>query len=195
MTGAPGRLAVAAGGNSALDGGVETPLAGEVLSHHAYQGATNDCGPFCVAMVAGAVRDLSVDALLLAESLNRPARRWPVLRRVPGGATFPWGVVDALREYGISSRWFVRTRPEQLREMLARGHTPMVVLANLRERWGHWVVLLSWDPIRGWGVADPARMGGQRRYLDEEEFTRLWRESFRMVVDIDTAGAIVETST
>jgi len=74
-------------------------------------------------MVLSALTQRRVDGRALARELNRP--RWvgplPFIRRIPNWATFPWGVVDALRQHGLRAEWRWAAPPHLLREGLSRG--------------------------------------------------------------------------
>lgn len=164
-----------------------SPHAAGVVRHHEYQGATNDCGPYCAAMIINALSPYDVVATQLARDLDRPAWRglFPVVRRVPGAATFPWGLVDALTAIGLRAGWRMAATPDRLRLALAANRLPMVVLGGWRPFWGHWVVVLGWDAARGWALGDPGSPDSALRWYPEAKFARQWRALGRTVVEVD----------
>jgi hypothetical protein len=163
---------------------VISPHAAAVLHHHAFQGDTNDCGPCCAAMVMGAASQRVVAAAALARQMDRPVWRgpWPMVRRVPRSATFPWGIVDALAASGIPACWRLGGSVEALRGALLRGHLPLLVIGNWRPFWIHWVILLGWDPRRGWGVADPSIAEAKIEWRCQAQFERWWQAFGRIQV-------------
>ncbi len=164
---------------------VYSPHTEALLKAHRPQGSSNDCGPFTTAMVVEAVCKVPVEAPGLAKRMNRPRRRGllPVIRRVPNWATFPWGVADVLREYGLAARWQLRARQEDLLPRLAAGDILLPVVGEWRPKpWAHISALVSWDAERGWGFADPAMSSPIIRWRSEEEFSRLWNAYFRLLV-------------
>ncbi len=165
-----------------------------VLACHRYQGASNDCGPFCVAMLVEAVGGRSLDPAALARRLDRPRWRglWgllPLVRRIPGFSTFPWGLVDALAAQGLRARWQRGSSAEELRGWLGAGLGVIVLYGEWRPKpWAHYVVLLAHDPVKGWGVADPDRQEAQLRWLPDATFRRRWRAMGRIAVIAGPGG-------
>jgi hypothetical protein len=134
-------------------------------------------------MVIGAASH-AVAASALARQLDRPVWRglWPVVRRVPRSATFPWGIVDALAASGIPARWRLGGSAEALRGALLNGQLPLLVIGGWRPFWIHWVILLGWDPRLGWGVADPSIAEARIEWRREEQFERWWQTFGRIQV-------------
>jgi hypothetical protein len=179
-------------------------LSEPVFAYHQYQGQTNDCGPTCLAIAANAARDENLfHGPDLAQQLNKIAFRWtpfprPVVRRVPGWATFPWGMVDYLREESITARWSVLNPPEKLLNILLEDRLAVVVLGQpLRWKkwqylgWSHYKILYGYTPGRGYVFVDPGRrkMGdtwGQHGlfWQAEEDFLPLWRNMGRILVEV-----------
>lgn len=164
-----------------------SPHADAVLRHHQYQGHSNDCGPYCVAMIVNSAAPRLVAASTVAREAERLGWRGllPVVRRVPGWATFPWGMVDVLRDHGLRASWRALSDENQLRAILARGRLPIVALGGWRPRWGHWVVVLAYDPDLGWGLADPGSSDGDMVWMSVQRFSRRWRALGRIVVEVD----------
>ncbi len=173
---------------------VVSPHAEAILAAHCYQGASNDCAPFAAAMVLNGVLGADVDPIGLARELDRPRPRGlagllPLFRRVPRSATFPWGVVDALREHGrhsdaaIEVGWRVLAGPDALLAGLARGELLLPYVGGFRPRpWGHVVVLIGWDAKLGWGVADPQRPTDEIFWIPDELFRKRRRAMAGLVV-------------
>jgi hypothetical protein len=141
-------------------------------------------------MVANACAAIPVDARALARALERPA--WlgivPVVLRLPGSATFPWGVATALRAQGLGARWRILLRESGLRRALRHGEIPLVVVGGWRPPWAHWLVVLAWDDDRGWGVADPAMPEGRMDWVSAPVFRGRWRRYGCLTVLVTISG-------
>ena len=192
---------------AALMDTVISPYSKAVLDHHEFQGRTNDCGPFCVAMIVNAVMAQPVAGTAVtphpvagtavtphpvagaavAQETTRLGSRGllPVVRRIPGSATFPWGLVDVLADHGLRASWRARGDEAGLRAILASQRLPIVALGGWRPLWGHWVVVLAHSPDLGWGLADPGTPGNDLVWLAEARFQGWWRALGRIVVDVD----------
>jgi len=181
--------------------GMRTPL----HRFHQHQGSTNDCGPFCVAIAVNALREEAIlDGHAVArwmERVRRSAGRLPlpVLDKVPGWATLPWGIGDELRRHGLRARWrLFGTREHLLHNLAADRVTAVAVGEPLRfvkgrwRGWGHLKLLYAWDPQWGWAFVDPgvrpwpgdpwaARGIGWQR---EEEFVRQWMWMLRFTMEV-----------
>jgi hypothetical protein len=155
-----------------------------VLAAHQYQGRSNDCAPYSLAMALNGTTSALVDGDWLARAME--GLRWhgrrPVLYRLLGAATFPWGMVAVLRSYGLDAFWQPLSSPDYLLGGLARGDILFPILGAWRPAWAHASVLLAYDPVRGWGLADPARQGRELLWRPDPEFRRLWRAYGRTVV-------------
>lgn len=167
---------------------LQSPHLPRLLTAHRHQGESNDCAPFTVSMVVGALLQRPVQGEALARRLNRP--RWrgllPVVRRIPNGATFPWGVVDALREEGLPARWYILATETLLRQTLARGGLPLPIFGAWWPRlWAHVAVLAAWDPVRGWGFVDPAHPRAEVVWRSADAFRRLWGAFGRLLVVVN----------
>ena len=79
-----------------------SPHIDAILAALQHQGDSNDCGPYTTATILNALLDLNLDGSQLAQQMDKPVWRGPliVIRRVPNWATFPWGIVDVMREHG-----------------------------------------------------------------------------------------------
>ncbi|MCE7937988.1 MAG: hypothetical protein DYG90_05200 [Chloroflexi bacterium CFX6] len=161
-----------------------------ILARHRCQERSNDCGPFCAAMVINALTPYDVDPVDLGRAMARP--RWgamlgvlPLVRRVPGSATFPWGMVDVLRAHGLNARWRVLGTRAGLARGLAAGHVFIPIVGALRPRpWAHYMVLLAHDPVQGWGFADPESRHGRLSWRSDATFARQWGTYGRITVEV-----------
>ncbi len=128
-------------------------------------------------MIIRAFRQPNLDPDFLARQLERV--RWigplPFVRRIRNWATFPWGVVDALRTYGIKSTWKLFGKPQNLVELLSNGIIPIVFVGTWRPLWGHVMILGAYDPARGWGFVDPGWPSPELHWIDNQTFIRQWK--------------------
>ena len=172
---------------------------------HRYQGDTNDCGPFCVAIAVNGLRgQVLLEGPTVARRMER--LRWgrgllpiPTLDKVPGWATLPWGLSDELRRHGFRARWRLFGTRDRLRRNLIDGRITIVAVGEpfrfVEGRWRGWAhlkLLYAWDPERGWAFADPgiaprpgdpwlARGIG---WQDDGTFVRQWRRMLRFMVEV-----------
>jgi hypothetical protein len=155
-----------------------SPHAAQLQAAHACQGKSNDCGPFSAAIVLNALLKAGVDPEQVARELERP--RWwgplPRVRRVPGYATFPWGVADALREHGLQASWRPWASTARLQRGLASGELLLPIYGGWKKGtpWAHFAVLAAHDPERGWGFVDPQHEHGGLVWHRDERFRRKW---------------------
>ncbi len=180
----------------------------DIWRYHEFQGATNDCAPFCVAIAANALLgEKRYRADEVARTLDRPVWRWwpppPLLvRRLPRWATFPWGPADALRRMGFQARWSLLASEERLRQNLCEDRITFVSVGDLwrwsglRYRgWGHVKILYGLDAERGWAFVDPALnpatatdTWGQMGigWQDEVSFTQQWGNMLRWTTEVES---------
>ncbi|HEY88633.1 MAG TPA: hypothetical protein G4N98_02720 [Thermoflexia bacterium] len=173
---------------------LNTPL----HKYHQYQGATNDCGPTSLAIVANAIWEQTrLQGPRVAQELSAPRFRvrpmpHPVVRRIPNWATFPWGIVDYLREQEIPARWGLGGTEEKLRRNLAAEQITMVIIGELwswRGRhytgWAHVKTLYGFTPGRGYLFVDPAhRAEHGLSWQTAEEFAQQWRNLFHIYIEV-----------
>lgn len=137
-------------------------------------------------MVLNALCNLHLDGASLARQMDTP--RWfgplPIIRRVPRWATFPWGVTDIFRAYGVAARWRMFGAPQQLKEALQTGAIPMLILGGWRPVWAHYLVLVAYDPKQGWGFADPANDCQQIVWRKDSLFQKQWRNYANQWINI-----------
>ena len=178
--------------------------------YHAYQGDTNNCGPYSVAIAANAwAGEPRYDALEVAQAMNRPLFKahplphW-VLLRLPNGPSFPWGMAAYLAErLGIAAECRWRCDEALLQRNLAQGLLTIVFIGELlrferlRYRgWAHAKVLYGYDPARGYAFVDP----GYEHTADpwgalgvfwqtREDFLAGWRGMLRAAITLGRATA------
>jgi hypothetical protein len=165
---------------------LQSPLAAKVLECLQFQGQRNDCGPFTTATIINALHGKGLDPIELAEKMNKPAWRGPlfVVRRVPNWATFPWGIVDVLREHGLNARWRLFTPASRLFEGLARGQVLMPIIGEWKPMWAHVMTLVAWDPERGWGFANTQYDHRQIDWHPDKRFRHQWRNLGQILIDV-----------
>ncbi len=164
---------------------------------HVYQGNSNDCGPFCVAIVSNTLRQhREVEAETLARALEAPLKRAALPSRVAGWATFPWGVVRAFKMQGLAARWRVLAAEQQLWDNLERNVATVVIVGEplyFQGRrwhpWSHYKVLYGWDAAQGWVFVDPAsnRKDGLS-WHEPAAFRREWSWMGRQLIEVQTPG-------
>jgi hypothetical protein len=162
-----------------------SPHLDRLLACHQAQGQSNDCGPFSSAIVLHAIEGKEHAGNELARKMDKI--RWaipPVVRRIPGWATFPWGIVDILREHGAHARWHLLSNPDFLRWNLSSGQILLPIFGELKPMWAHVAILVTFDPAQGWGFVDPAMHTPQLKWRPDEEFTRMWRNYGRIVIEV-----------
>ncbi|MCC6148493.1 MAG: hypothetical protein IT308_13120 [Anaerolineaceae bacterium] len=158
----------------------------DILKAHQFQGALNDCGPFSTAIILNALLGLDVQGSTLAAKMNQLQWRGilPVVRRIPGWATFPWGVTDVLREYGLKARWKLFEKTTDLFNNLFQGKVQIVVIGEWRPLWAHYLVLVEYTSKAGFGFADPASPSAAVVWKDPDKFHRLWKNYGQMVITV-----------
>jgi hypothetical protein len=162
---------------------------------HRHQGSSNDCGPYSAMIVANGLRNSFV---LDGDTLAREMEAAPALRgtllplRIEGWATFPWGVAHVLRRAGFQARWRVGAALRDLYAALNRDHPVIVIIGEPFHRrngkyagWSHYKTLYAWDPEEGFAFVDSAADEDIiYTYQSEEEFTKLWTNMGRMMIEV-----------
>ncbi|MGE5222196.1 MAG: hypothetical protein ACM3PY_07150 [Omnitrophica WOR_2 bacterium] len=164
----------------------QSPHAPAILGALQWQRRRNDCGPYTTATVMNALCGTRVDGALLARQMARPAwRGWfPVVRRIPNWATFPWGIADVLRRNGLDASWRFFASPEFLLYELCKGQVLMAVTGSWRPLWAHVMTLLASDPLKGWGFANTQRDDHQMEWVDNKIFVRQWRAMGNLLIGV-----------
>ena len=160
-----------------------------VARYHVHQRDSNDCGPYCVAMVANALYEGPfVNAAMLAAELDQ--RGFP--ERIPGWATLPWGAVASLRRLGLRARWRVGTSLKRLFVDLHQNCMTIVIVGEPLhfvgrqwQGWSHYKIFVAWQPDRGLGFVDPftARADGMT-WQPLDEFRRQWAWMGKQIIEV-----------
>ncbi|HOG48812.1 MAG TPA: hypothetical protein PLJ35_00910 [Anaerolineae bacterium] len=200
-----------AAGDEALPGAIPLAAPQPIYRYHAYQGDTNNCGPYSVAIAANAyLGEARCDPLAVAGTMNallfkaRPLPHW-VLVRLRNGPSFPWGMAAYLVErLGVPARCRAWCPEDLLCGNLASGLITIVFIGDLlrcergRYRgWAHAKVLYGSDPERGYAFVDP---GYERDALDpwaargifwqtREAFLAGWRGMLRTAITVGVQSA------
>jgi hypothetical protein len=163
-----------------------SPRADNILASLQYQGSSNDCGPYTTATVINALRGLNIDALALADEMDRPVWRGPmfVVRRVPNWATFPWGMVDVFRSYGLKANWRFFTSQDHITKVISQGDVAMPIIGSWRPLWAHVMTLVAWDDEKGWGFANTQFSHHNITWLSDEKFQKQWRALGRLNIEV-----------
>ncbi|HBX69098.1 MAG TPA: hypothetical protein DEH25_06880 [Chloroflexi bacterium] len=168
---------------------VQSPYHQKIFEHLQFQGSSNDCAPYTTATILNTFCNQQLKGDELAKQMNKPRLRGllPVIRRIPNWATFPWGVVDVMKDYQLKARWQFRTPIEYLRPALANGHILMPIIGEWRPKpWMHIMTLVEWDPQRGWGFANTQYQTQKTYWVSDSDFQVKWKNSGRLLVEIES---------
>jgi hypothetical protein len=161
-----------------------SPHTEAIITNLQYQGSSNDCGPFTTAMVLNALLDLRLDGKQLARKMDKPVWRGPyfIIRRVPKWATFPWGIVDIMREYGLNASWRLFGSVDHLLQILPQEKIVMPIIGSLKPLWAHVMTLVAWDAHKGWGFANTQFSHPNIHWVSEDYFNQHWKVMARLYV-------------
>lgn len=161
-----------------------SPHASKLLASLQWQGDRNDCGPFTTATVLNATRNLNLDAITLAEQMNKPVWRGPlyIVRRVPNWATFPWGIVDVMRQYSLEASWTVFAKTDYLLQHLITNEILMPIIGCWKPLWAHVMSLIAWDQQQGWGFANTQYQEHVTFWMSDVEFCEQWKAMGHLLV-------------
>jgi hypothetical protein len=166
-----------------------SPHTPALLAAHRFQGDTNDCGPYAATTALNALLGLHLEPAQVAEALNRP--RWRgarlTVRRVPGAATFPWGLVDLFSAFGVAARWRFGAAAEPLPGRIAAGDLLMPIIGGWRPwpPWAHFLILAAYDPaVAGWGFIDPMVPSAELHWRTDANFRARWRNFGQVLVEV-----------
>lgn len=164
-------------------------------AYHAWQRDTNDCGPHVVTMALNFTRGTrELDALSMARAMNRPRIGGGVpplvVRRIPGWATFPWGIVDMLRLHDVPARWRLFASEAHLIRALSEDRLAMPIYGEPFRRkagrwsgWSHVVLLAGWDAAaQAYVFVDSSKRDAPTR-MPRAKFLTLWRNMGRLLVE------------
>ncbi len=172
----------------------ERSLPKNILSPHARslldalqcQGEANNCGPFSVTTVINALKNLHLEGVVLAQEMNRPVWRGIlyVVRRIPDSATFPWGMVDMLRRYGLGARWRLLGNEQRLLQGLEEGRVLLPIIGSWKPLAAHVMALVAWDQEQGWGFANTQYDHHDIHWVPDEEFRKKWKAMGKLVIEV-----------
>ena len=164
---------------------ITSPHIDAILVALQHQGSSNDCGPYTTATVLNALLDLNLVGDRLAQQMEKPVWRGPrfVIRRVPNWATFPWGIVDVMREFGLSSSWRPFESKNYLQLALSQGAVLMPIIGSLKPLWAHVMTLVAWDLHKGWGFANTQFSHHNIYWITDGYFTSHWNVMVHLLVE------------
>lgn len=166
---------------------IQSPHKNLILEKLQYQGDSNDCGPTTTATVLNAIRKTNLEAKNLAIVMNKPRRRgfiW-VIRRVPNWATFPWGIADVFREYGLQAKWRFGATPEYLEATLGQDNAILMpIIGSWRPLWAHVMTLIAVDSQDRWGFANTQFDRKDVYWMSDPSFRGKWRAMGRLLVEV-----------
>jgi len=170
--------------------GLHSPHEETIINALQYQGSRNDCAPFTIATIISAFTGLSIDGVALAKRMNKPSWRgiFPVIHRIPNWATFPWGMVNVLKDYGFSAHWGIRYTTDQLRMSIHKGNLPIPVIGSWRPVWGHVMTLVAWNEEGLWGFANTQMNEKKIDWKTEEYFIKHWNAYSRLCIEVNLSG-------
>ena len=167
----------------------------DLAHYHIDQGSSDDCGPHVVTMVVNFWHGNDVlDAPSTARAMNRPRWQasWPplVVRRIPNWATFPWGIVDMLREHDIPARWRLFATPDHIFRALSENRIAMPIFGEPFRRgkgrlngWSHIAILSGWDAEANvFQFADSSKPFAPSM-RPRDDFLRLWGNMGRILIE------------
>ena len=164
----------------------QSPFLKNLSQNHQFQGQTNNCGPFCTAMVINTIHDSQLTGQQVAEKLNDPRQKpwYQPLRRIPDSATFPWGITAYLADHGINAQWRMFVPIIQLADYLNQGKLIIILTASIPHFSAHYRILVSIE-TQMLGFVDPAWSDGEIQYQPKEKFLTGWANSLHSIILID----------
>ncbi len=166
---------------------LHSPHEAAIINALQWQGNTNDCAPYTVATILSAFSGSVIDGSELAKQMNKPVWRGLllVIRRIPNWATFPWGIVDVLREYGYPAHWGIRYKPDFLRASIQKGNIPLPILGSWQPISAHVMALIAWNPTGFWGFANTQYNVHQIHWMPDNQFIKQWNLTTRMLIEVN----------
>ena len=164
---------------------VNSAFNNRLVANHLYQAQSNNCGPFCTAMVINLIKGLHIDGNDLAQSMNHPRFNFflPMIRRIPDYATFPWGITDSLAENGIISSWKFLNAYSDLSNFLPQKKILVILTATYKPLNGHYRILASLEEDRV-GFVDPAYPVNEIHYQQRASFLLEWQNAFNPIITV-----------
>ena len=149
----------------------------KLIESHRFQGKSNDCGPFSLAIVLNALSITNLNGHQLGKKMNAIGWKgiFPILYRISNWATFPWGMVHILRSYQLKAQWKKFANPTELVRELQNNQIPIVIIGKWRPLWSHYLIFVAYEINRGWGFIDPGHPRKEIIWKTHNEFSRLWK--------------------
>ncbi|MBN1537029.1 MAG: hypothetical protein JW908_09880 [Anaerolineales bacterium] len=168
---------------------IHSPHEASIINALQFQGNTNDCAPFTIATIVNAFSGLSTDGAALAKKMNKPIWHgiFPVIRRIPNWATFPWGVVDVLKEFGFLAHWGFRSNSDFLRLSIQKGNLPIPIIGSWRPLFAHVMTCVAWDSDGLWGFANTQISEKKIDWIPEDYFNKHWNSYGKMFIEVKLA--------
>jgi hypothetical protein len=166
----------------------------DLADYHIWQGKSKDCGPHTAATVINFCRGQSIiDPEDLARQMNKPRLGSDLpfvhIRRIPNWATFPWGIADVFKAYGLKPRWRFGATESDLRQSLREDRLLMPIFGEPFQRrgikwhgWSHIALLAGWEPGKYWFIDSSKETAPT--YKSEQDFLRMWRGMGRILVEV-----------
>ncbi len=186
--------------------GVAVRLRKPAYRYHQFQGSANGCGPTSLAIAVNALAGVEeLEGAVMAREMDRIGLAWRAfpyiaLSRIPGWATFPWGIVHHLRRRGVRAWWSPFGTVERLKRNLAEDRITMVAVGEpfrwkrgRYQGWAHVKVVYGYEAGRGWLFVDPGvRRTGSPEALEyhglswqgEEAFLGQWANVLRVYIEV-----------
>lgn len=165
---------------------LNSSLTKSLVSFHQYQHSSNDCGPYCTATVLSAFQGSLINANLLARQMEKIgwAGIFPVVRRFPHWATFPWGVQNVLSQNGIRSKFVWKVSISQLLNFLTYNIIPITIIGEFHPLWAHYKILVAAEPGERWGFVDPAYPEQSITWQPHNQFMTQWKTYGQIVIKV-----------
>ena len=162
----------------------------EICRYHQFQGHSNDCGPYSIAMAVNLY--YRTPHFVAGDVVSHWMNRRPLLARIPHWATLPWGIVFTLRSrFGIPARLSIWSSESDLRYNLSLNRLTLVITGwrNGLALGGHVFLLYAYDVNYfgpgngGYAFLDPASPNCLT-WITAVQFRSLWRFFGRMAVTL-----------
>jgi hypothetical protein len=164
---------------------ITSPYTDKLIQNHQFQAQSNNCGPFCAAMSINMIKGTHLDGNDLAASMNRPRFNiiFPIIRRIPDYATFPWGIVDTLGQNKINASWKFFYTFSDLSTLLPGTNLLIILTATYEPLNGHYRILVSLEDDQI-GFIDPAYPVNGIHYQPRPSFLLEWQNAFNPIIMI-----------
>jgi hypothetical protein len=165
---------------------ISSPFVSQLQANHLCQGTSNDCGPFCTAMILNTLKKGQYNGTDIGLELGKIVRRgiFPLVRRIPHWATFPWGVADYIHQTGPKTHWRIFDDEKRLWSSVQGSRFNIIIIGNWKPLWAHYMIVSNYDPQKGWGFINPATFDSNIFWMSPEEFRKKWSRMARMSIEV-----------